>query len=100
MASIKFKFLNGRDFDFVLFEGTALPMDALKRAIAEKRGLVSGVDLVVMDTELRGEWCCLGAEDTVSPGLRPGWLVLQRTGARRGQRGANTGHLPVFFALH
>ncbi len=53
-SSIKFKFLNGRDSDFVLFEGTSLPLDALKRAIAEKRSLVSGVDLIVMDTELRG----------------------------------------------
>ena len=53
MASqIRFKFKNAKESDAVLFGGAALPLDALKRAIVEKKGLLSsGVDLIVTDAQ-------------------------------------------------
>ena len=51
-SQIHFKFKNARDGDVVLFEGAELPLDALKRAIVEKKGLAaSGVDLVVVNAQ-------------------------------------------------
>ena len=51
MASqIRFKFKNAKDSDVVFFEGVALPLEALKAAIVDKKGLAeSGVDLIVAD---------------------------------------------------
>lgn len=49
-SQIRFKFKNAKDSDVVYFEGVALPLDALKAAIVDKKGLTaSGVDLVVAD---------------------------------------------------
>ena len=49
-SQIRFKFKNAKDHDVVYFEGVALPLDSLKLAIIDKKGLTaSGVDLVVAD---------------------------------------------------
>ncbi len=53
-SNVKYKFVNSKDFDVIIFDGTFLTLDALKRAITERRSLVSGADLVVMDTDLKG----------------------------------------------
>lgn len=51
-SQIHFKFKNARDGDVVLFDGAELPLDALKRAIVEKKDLAaSGVDLVVTNAQ-------------------------------------------------
>ena len=51
-SQIRFKFKNGKDSDAILFDGAALSLDALKRAIVEKKGLgASGVDLVITDAQ-------------------------------------------------
>jgi len=51
MASqIRFKFKNAKDSDVIYFEGVALPLEALKAAIVDKKSLAeSGVDLIVAD---------------------------------------------------
>jgi hypothetical protein len=54
-SHVKYKFVNSRDSDVILFDGTFLTLDALKRSIVERRNLVSGADIVVMDTDLKGE---------------------------------------------
>jgi hypothetical protein len=47
---IKYKFKNAKDSDVILFEGISLPLDALKRAIVDKKGLhESGADLIITD---------------------------------------------------
>jgi hypothetical protein len=56
-STIKYKFLNSKDSDVILFEGISLSLDALKRAVIERKNLTaSGADLVVMDTDLNGAW--------------------------------------------
>lgn len=51
---IRFKFRNAKEGDSILFEGAALSVDHLKKAIIDKKKLASGCDLVVTDA-LSGE---------------------------------------------
>jgi len=49
-SQIRFKFKNAKDSDVVYFEGVALPLEALKASIIDKKALsASGVDLIVAD---------------------------------------------------
>lgn len=52
---IKYKFVNAKDNDTILFEGTSIPLESLKRAIMEKHNIVSGADLVIMDINMNGK---------------------------------------------
>jgi hypothetical protein len=80
-SQIWFRFKAAKESDSILFEGTSLPLDALKRAIIDKKGL-GDRDLVVTDSQTN-EGACAGALPrlrlctNISP-LRAGSLGLNR----------------------
>jgi hypothetical protein len=53
-SQIKFQFLRERDSQVVLFEGSALGLESLKRAIVEKKGMKGGADLIITDVAGNG----------------------------------------------
>jgi hypothetical protein len=79
----------------ILFEGISLSLDALKRAVIERKNLTaSGADLVVMDTDLNG------ACSSEAPHKRRGCMHAQGTRLVHGSvAGPARGHKPR-RALH
>jgi hypothetical protein len=55
-SQIWFRFKAAKESDSILFEGTSLPVDALKRAIIEKKNL-GDRDLVVIDSQSNAGAC-------------------------------------------